>query len=747
MSLDLEPWRRKNQGHELEEWYDKRTELLTASRVNASPSPVPPTPNSRLTHVRRPDLVNDHRDSNGIPARKHLPGSAIANPCYLSRIGDTLGDRRGYKTARAARAAHVDTPFPEAMVARGARPAAAAALALAMTAAAVMVAAAADAEQPTPREAVLEAVAGALLDPAAPLPWRRAPRPEWSLPNNLRCMQHITAMWEGVNNKKMWALQMADASTKIPEGLMFGNLVHLGNFDECLAVKSGTNGPTGFDGQHCLVTLKIKIAWCAPSSCEPKDLEMLANATLPDLSAYGLQVSASVLPSQCHVDEPVILRGIDIFAICLLGFFVVCAVLSTIYDIFTEKKDNRPSLLLAFSMYSNWPKILTVNTGQDQLTCLNGIRTISIGWVVLGHVYLVNAALPAINTLDYLPEFIRALERLTIMNATVSVDTFFMMSGLFRHNKIKEECSDNWWTNLLYVNNYVNPDRMCLGHTWYLAVDMQLHWLSPLVLVPLWKMRKRLAMGWVIYLIALGWAIPFTIVYIMELYPGIYVGPAEKRSETMKYYYWPTHTRFVPWLLGVLLGYILRECRKEKPVIHPVLITCGWITSTVLMTGALNAAYPFQQPGWKYNRVEAAFWLSLFRPLWAVGLGWIIFACDQGYGGLVDKILSWNFFQPLARLSYGVYLTHITILNLFAGVIQSPVYLADVNAIPQFFGVLIMSVAWAIPLALLFESPIILLEKAILGGGRRPAPAADKEQGIKEKGEKEVPISNGGPKV
>ncbi len=36
-----------------------------------------------------------------------------------------------------------------------------------------------------------------------------------------------------------------------------------------------------------------------------------------------------------------------------------------------------------------------------------------------------------------------------------------------------ELCRDNWWTNLLYVNNLVHEDRMCLGVTWYLACDMQ----------------------------------------------------------------------------------------------------------------------------------------------------------------------------------------------------------------------------------------------------------------------------------
>ncbi|XP_063238308.1 nose resistant to fluoxetine protein 6-like [Bacillus rossius redtenbacheri] len=38
----------------------------------------------------------------------------------------------------------------------------------------------------------------------------------------------------------------------------------------------------------------------------------------------------------------------------------------------------------------------------------------------------------------------------------------------------RDRCQANWWTNLLYINNYVNADRMCMITTWYLAADTQL---------------------------------------------------------------------------------------------------------------------------------------------------------------------------------------------------------------------------------------------------------------------------------
>ncbi|VDN00399.1 unnamed protein product, partial [Thelazia callipaeda] len=46
-------------------------------------------------------------------------------------------------------------------------------------------------------------------------------------------------------------------------------------------------------------------------------------------------------------------------------------------------------------------------------------------------------------------------------------------------------CEKNWWTNFLYVNNFVHYDKQCYTPSWYLAVDFQLYLFSPILLVPL----------------------------------------------------------------------------------------------------------------------------------------------------------------------------------------------------------------------------------------------------------------------
>ena len=75
-------------------------------------------------------------------------------------------------------------------------------------------------------------------------------------------------------------------------------------------------------------------------------------------------------------------------------------------------------------------------------------------------------------------------------------------------------CKKNWWVTSLYIHNFVDMSNMvcsvwmkeklelifnwfaidqlfqCLSHTWYSAVDMQFYFISPMILIPLYKRPK-----------------------------------------------------------------------------------------------------------------------------------------------------------------------------------------------------------------------------------------------------------------
>ena len=84
-------------------------------------------------------------------------------------------------------------------------------------------------------------------------------------------------------------------------------------------------------------------------------------------------------------------------------------------------------------------------------------------------------------------------------------------------------------------------------------------------------------------------------------------------------------------------------------------------------------------PPW--STYEAGFYEGLTRLAWSVALGWVVVACAKGRGGIVNKFLSWGVFQPLAKISYMMYLLHITIIyQLF---IQTRTYSMENNNFSQ----------------------------------------------------------------
>ena len=71
------------------------------------------------------------------------------------------------------------------------------------------------------------------------------------------------------------------------------------------------------------------------------------------------------------------------------------------------------------------------------------------------------------------------------------------------------------------------------------------------------------------------------------------------------------------------------------------------------------------------------------RPLWALFLSWLTFACATGRGGLITRFLSWNGFVPLSRLSFGVYLVHLPMYFIEAAVARERIYFSNLNMVRE----------------------------------------------------------------
>lgn len=121
-----------------------------------------------------------------------------------------------------------------------------------------------------------------------------------------------------------------------------------------------------------------------------------------------------------------------------------------------------------------------------------------------------------------------------------------------------------------------------------------------------------------------------------------------------------------------------------------------------------------------YDRVGTSIYLGVHRTLWAIGLMWIVFACQKGYGGIVNWFLTLPLFTVIAKLSYSMYLIHYVILLIAINRIKSMSYWDDydlfITSLGDIVAVAFVSIFWS----LFFESPLVIVEKYIFGKSPKP---------------------------
>uniref|UniRef100_A0A914QCN5 Uncharacterized protein n=1 Tax=Panagrolaimus davidi TaxID=227884 RepID=A0A914QCN5_9BILA len=75
-----------------------------------------------------------------------------------------------------------------------------------------------------------------------------------------------------------------------------------------------------------------------------------------------------------------------------------------------------------------------------------------------------------------------------------------------------DQCKTYLWKNLLYITNFY-PNEMCLGHTWYLAADMQMFVLTPIILIPL---ALYPVAGWIVAIVLLILSTAGNVIMVYE---------------------------------------------------------------------------------------------------------------------------------------------------------------------------------------------------------------------------------------
>ncbi|XP_034303620.2 nose resistant to fluoxetine protein 6 [Magallana gigas] len=630
-----------------------------------------------------------------------------------------------------------------------------------------------------------------------------------------QCSFSLAALQLGLTQRETWALQIIDAIAKPEAGVLDGSLKWLGSYDECKRTNYHNESRSlDIKGKYSLLTIPVGtsttavsgpevvslvIGVCLPDGCSTGDITALVHNNIGRIP-FGNYSSSKFYVTSEEEDKP--LTSNAVVAIVILSILTLIVIVGTSYDVIVvqwlrnigselekhiedekipllnpnskdvhmESENTFEKLLLSFSVYSNAKKILSTGKTSETLTALNGIRFLSISWVVLGHTYTF--ALSSIsNTGPFLKEMLGRRSFQAIANALVAVDSFFAISGFLlayltlkemdkRNGKLKwamfyfhrfwrltpaymlvlmteatlssyfadgpvyppqgfevDYCEKSWWKNLLYINNLFDPAEMCMGWSWYLSNDMQFFILSPLLLIPLYYNEVAGIIVCMVFLLGTTIA-PGVLSSYYDMPASLFADSSQDVYDayTNQYYVKPW-CRMGPYIIGILFGYLLYKT-KSKLRINKVLNLLVWAVSTTLACLVLYGLYDSLN-GNPLSTNVSSLYNATHRSVWGACVCWVIYACATGNGGFVNTVLSWSVFGPLARLSYCLYLVHPVIMYAYSYSSRTPIYLTDFTAIYLFLGNLVFSLMVACIASLVFEAPMMGLEKVLLGRDKK----------------------------
>ncbi|XP_056587677.1 O-acyltransferase like protein [Triplophysa dalaica] len=422
--------------------------------------------------------------------------------------------------------------------------------------------------------------------------------------------------------------------------------------------------------------------------------------------------------------------------------------------------------LQTLSVQKSSEGILTTEGSRNGYSSLNGIRILSLFWIISGH----TMQLSAWSNLDNDRRWKEMVENNPLYVLAFSgpvylaVDSFLLLGGLLsaksllnsiqrsentlssrlvahflfkRYKRIQPlhlfivcltiglfsvvqrgvfwfiaedaifNCKKYWWSNLLLINNLFTITDICAPWTWYLSLDFQFYATTPLLIL-LYRVNKSALI--VVSMVLL--MISSTTGALITSFLGLPVHqPTTLEYKTyFQYYYNKPYTRYGPYLLGILAG-IYMTTKKEALIKKKWQAVIGWLFSLSIMALLVGLAYVLRDVP-PHPSLPHAVYQGSHRTLWAVALIWIILACEEGYGGFVDKILSLGLWAPLSNISFACYLIHPIFIILYNGKQETAMHYTDLNFFYLFLGHLLLTLFVGFVLTVVIEKPYLFLMKS-----------------------------------
>ena len=438
-----------------------------------------------------------------------------------------------------------------------------------------------------------------------------------------------------------------------------------------------------------------------------------------------------------------------------------------------SKMTHKEKILNAFNLKKNLSYLISpVDRDEKDLRSFNGVRVLAMMWVMLAHVFWFGGKSPNMNPTAVI-DLANNPYLSFIYNASYSVDVFFFLSAFLmaylvlksikekngklklmqiyihriirlyplliaafllyvyiippfgdgpiyptRYQAMKDKCNNEWYYVLFYAVDFKNAQDSCMGWTWYLGCDMQFFLITPPLLLLFYHSG---AAGIILCsLITAGshvWA-----AFLANKYDLSYV--SLKYNHLFDIYYPRPYIRAPAYFIGIVFGYLyyLHKTNSSKCITKTVncflhsrlLCWTFYILGVAGMFFIVEIMYVMNKHYLDVTKTMDICYFVFSRSLFMTFLYLFLFPATIGRGSAINYILGHKIFDVLGKFTYCAYLTHLCFIQFFNNtIIQGNTYHISwmLWAFWSYYAV-VMLVSGA--MVVVFESPIIVLERAFI---------------------------------
>lgn len=537
--------------------------------------------------------------------------------------------------------------------------------------------------------------------------------------------------------------------------------------------------PSSFGGKYCKAEWSTQIGSdlsykhytgvCIPNTCIEKDFDYM-EAFLEQFFFLKISEESKVMQISCKGDnEP----GPDTIIFYLICFSLVFVGISrTIFDRYktfqTKNSDLKPSIFSIFSIPQNWKSLDGQRIPKNDILIIHYLRGISATLVALFHIGGVMAQ----NLIPNSRQLLDSVQQSDILWLLIrSVMTiFFFLSGFLIHSDYtgpnhdfnifksvfkaflrlspsyyfivfaqtsfistfgfgpkldighilldRNQCSQVFWTNLLYVQNHLTLNETCIFVSWTLAVTFQLYIIGVSVV---WLFLRSTTIGLSVAIFSMIYGL-FTSFKVLAIHgklshfiglekniisANFFQGYIREMRYFMDEFYVRTEVWLCPFMMGILFAYFLPKIqqaphsRQKKSVITTLFSIISFYV-IFCMIASQKLSYTTYATLQAIAPIGMGLILSLLIFIFHPQSQFIEYKLSAGTSPLLVH---------LSRISYPIYLTHYLVLVAVLNGTSLPPMMDMFSVICIITGCLCIAYIASIFLYLFIERPIQNIRK------------------------------------